>query len=218
MEETLNFLGRIIKFQMNSQDVFFPIIDGIILDLKGLSSINHSCASNNCKISQCCCSHYEVLISKAELSNIINVIPHASQYSRNLRLDKDFGNVFEDEGRNTYSIDKNDNGFCVFGYKAKGRKVLCSLHQAAVDMKIPINSVKPLACILWPLALVESEPIILSVQEEVSIFPCNQDRTSSTLLLDRGIAQNIEIAFGGAFLNKILKKIEALNGNSRGSR
>ncbi|MBU4001660.1 MAG: hypothetical protein KKB94_05010, partial [Proteobacteria bacterium] len=81
MEETLNFLGRIIKFQMNSQDVFFPIIDGIIVDLKGLSSIKHSCTSNDCKILQCCCSRYEVIINKAELSNIINVIPHASQYS-----------------------------------------------------------------------------------------------------------------------------------------
>jgi len=204
-----------IKYQMDSQDVFFPIIDGFIVDLKALSSIKHSCTSNNCKISQCCCSHYEVIINKAELSNIINVIHHASKYSRILRLDKGFDNVFEDEGRNTYSIDKNDKGFCVFGYKAKERKVSCSLHKLAVDMKIPINSVKPLACILWPLALVESDPLVLSVQEEVSIFPCNQGRTSPTFLLDRDIAQNIEMAFGGSFLNKIQKKIATLNGTSR---
>ncbi len=127
------------------------------------------------------------------------------------RLDNDFDNVFEDESRNTYSIDKNDKGFCVFGYETKKRKVICSLHKVAVDLKIPLNLVKPLACILWPLALVESDPLILSVQEEVSVFTCNQIRTSPTFFLDSGIAQNIEMAFGGSFLNKLQKRIEVLN-------
>ncbi|HUV51340.1 MAG TPA: hypothetical protein VMW78_10030 [Anaerolineae bacterium] len=200
-------MERTIKYQGNSQEVLFPTIDGIIVDLKALSAIKHSCASNNCKISQCCCSCYEVIINKTELSNIVDVVPHASQYSPVLRLDKDFDNVFEDEGKNTYSIDKNNRGFCVFGYKTKERKVLCSLHKTAVDMKIPINSVKPLVCILWPLALVESDPLVLSVQEDVFKFPCNQERTSPTTVLDSGIAQNIKIAFGRSLLNKIQKKI-----------
>lgn len=207
-----------IKYQINSQDALFPTIDGIIVDVKALSSLKHSCISNNCKISECCCSYYDVIINKTELSNIINQLPHASQYSTILSLDKGFDNVFEDEGRNTYSIDKNDRGFCVFGYKTKERKVLCSLHRVAVDMKVPINSVKPLACILWPLALVESDPLILSLQEDVSIFPCNQERTSPTFVLDSGIARNIKIAFGRSFLSKMEKKIADLNSNLRGIR
>lgn len=128
-----------------------------------------------------------------------------------MRSDNGFNNVFENEGRNTYSIDKNDKDLCVFGYKAKERKIACSLHTVAVEMGIPVNSIKPLACILWPLALVESDPLVLSVQEGISIFPCTQRITSQNLFLDNGIAQNIEMAFGGSFLNKIKKEIMNLN-------
>jgi hypothetical protein len=200
-----------IKHQMICQDVYFPIIDNLMVDLISLSSIRHSCVPNNCNIKKCCCSNYDVIINKSELSNIINLIPQASRYSHSLRFDKGFNNVFEDEGRNTYSIDKNDKGFCVFGYKAKERKISCSLHKAAFDIELPVNSAKPSACILWPLALVESDPFVLSIQDEISIFPCNQKRTSPTLFIDSGIAQNIEMAFGSSFLNKINKKIAALN-------
>ncbi len=194
---------------MNSPDALFPLIDGFILDLESLSAIEHSCASGNCNMSQCCCGRYEIIIDEAELSNIIDMIPQASRYAPGLRSDKGFDNVFDYEGRNTYSIDKNDEGFCVFGYKTKGGKVFCSLHTAAIDTKVPINSVKPLSCILWPLALVETNPPILSVQEEVSEFPCNREKISSTLSLDSGIADNIKMAFGDAFLKKI--QAELLN-------
>ncbi len=209
-------MKRTNKYEKNSQDVLFPTIDGIIVDCKALSSIKHSCISNNCKISQCCCSHYEVFINNIELSNIIGVLPYASQYSTILKSDKSFANVFGDEGRNTYSIDKNNRGFCVFGYQGKEKKVFCSLHKATFDMKIPQKFVKPLVCILWPLALVESDPVVLSVQEDVSLFPCNQERASPSIVLDNGIAQIIKIAFGSSFLYKLHETIEGINSNSKG--
>lgn len=206
------------KFKKNCQDVLFPTINGIIIDCKALTTIKHSCISSNCKISQCCCSYYEVFINSIELSNIIGILPYASQYSTILKSDKSFANVFGDEGRNTYSIDKNNRGSCVFGYRGKEKKVFCALHKAAVDMKIPLKSVKPFACILWPLALFESDPVILTIQEDVLKFPCNQERNSPSIMLDAGIAQIIKIAFGSSFLCKLRKTIEDLHTNSKGIR
>ena len=40
---------------------------------------------------------------------------------------------------------KNDRGFCVFGYEGKEKKVSWSLRKVALDMKMPLKSVKPLA-------------------------------------------------------------------------
>lgn len=197
--------------KMNGSE-FFPTIDGIVVDCKALTSINHSCMTSNCKISQSCCSNYEVCINSIELSNIIGVLPYASKYARFLKSDKSFDNIFEDEGSNTYSIDKNNKEFCVFGYRGKGEKVLCSLHKVAIDMKIPLKSVKPLACILWPLALVESDPLILSIQDDALLFPCNKKRTSQSIDLDNNIAQIVENAFGSSFLYQLEKIIEGLFG------
>lgn len=211
-------MKRTNKYEKNSQDVLFPTINGIIVDCKALSSIKHSCISNNCKISQCCCSQYEVFIDNIELSNIVGALPYASQYSTILKSDKSFANIFGDEGKNTYSIDKNNRGFCVFGYKGKEKSFFCSLHKAAVDMKIPLKKVKPLACILWPLALVESDPVVLTVQEDVTLFPCNQEQASPSIVLDNGIAQIIKIAFGSSFHYKLNEAIKGLNSNSKGIR
>jgi len=189
----------------NCQGSLFPTIDGIIVDCKALTSITHSCNSSNCEISNCCCSHYEVCITSVELSNIIGVMPYASQYSSLLGSDNRFINVFGDEGRNTYSIDKSHSGFCVFGYQGKHKEIVCSLHQAATDLKMSLKSLKPLECILWPLALVDSDPVILSIQEDVLSFPCNQKKNSNPIELDNGIAQIVEKAFGDSFLYQLRK-------------
>lgn len=195
---------------------FFPTIDGIIVDCLALTSIKHSCISHNCDISQCCCSSYEVIIDSIQLSNIINILPFASQHSTNLiNSNKSFANVFGDEGRNAYSIDKNEMGMCEFGYKEKEKKILCSLHKASVDMKIPLKSVKPLACILWPLAYVESDPIILTTQENALLFPCNKRIFPPSLEIDHGIAQIVKTFFGSSFLHKIQKSIKGLYSNSK---
>ncbi|MBU3948150.1 MAG: hypothetical protein KJ826_08015 [Proteobacteria bacterium] len=167
--------------------------------------------TSNCTILQCCCSNYEVFINSMELSNIIGLLPYVSKYSSFLKSDKNFANIFGDEGRNTYSIDKNNKGFCAFGYRDKGEKILCSLHKAAVDMKIPLKSAKPLACILWPLAIVESDIVILSIQDDALLFPCNQERISKPIELDDSIAQIVKNAFGSSFLYQLEKIIEGLH-------
>jgi hypothetical protein len=191
------------KSQNNSLGSHFTEVEGILIDIKALMSITHSCVPSYCQFSQCCCTNYEVCINNNELSNIIGLLPYASKYSRRLKVGKRFDNVFEDIGRNLYSIDKDVSGLCVFGYYGKNEEILCSLHTTALDLRIPVESTKPASCILWPLAIVASCPLILSIQEGVFSFPCNQVRIGHATELDHGIAEIVAKSFGHSFLSRL---------------
>ena len=66
------------NLKKNYQSALFQTIDGIIVDCRALTSIKHSCLSSNCKISQCCCSHFEVFTNlPIDLADpIIYHVPH----------------------------------------------------------------------------------------------------------------------------------------------
>ena len=91
---------------------------------------------------------------------------------------------------------------CVFAYKGPQGGLWCSLHSAALAHGLAPETVKPLTCALWPLALSDDEdPPVLTLQPEATRFPCNVARVGEGL--DNGVAEIIERCFGVRFLRDI---------------
>jgi hypothetical protein len=56
---------------------------------------------------------------------------------------------------------------------------------------------------MWPLALAEGEPPILTLQDDIYEFPCAWKRGGRPKKLYPDIADNVRATFGEAFLAKL---------------
>jgi hypothetical protein len=111
------------------------------------------------------------------MENIVGMMPAAARLCPRLMDDGGFVNVFEEEEGNRFSLEVTENGLCVFAYRS-GKGIRCSLHSAALGADLPVRSVKPEACLLWPLSLSEGKEPVLSVEEDVFSFVCNRRRNA----------------------------------------
>ena len=152
------------------------VINDIEIDWEGIYSISHHCRPGICKNDKCCCSSYEICIDKNELSVITGWLPIASRFSPRLQADNGFDNIFDELGPDLFALDTDEKGLCVFAYSHEGHKILCSLHAAALHMNLPPRQAKPKSCLLWPLAITEGYPVILSVDDDAFSFKCNKRR------------------------------------------
>jgi hypothetical protein len=130
-------------------------------------------------------------------------MPQAAKFSKKLRTKEGFKNIFEQQERTLFSLDTDDKGLCLFAYKNKTNKTLCSLHSVALDSGLQPHKVKPISCTLWPLALSESRPYLLSIDDEAFSFGCNKKRKGSPKKLDPNISDIINALFGPSFLRSI---------------
>lgn len=182
-----------------------PAIGDIFIDTTALSSIAHMCLPEACSHSGGCCGYYDVYIHQQELDGLIGMMPPASKYAPHLRDNDGYINLFGEEDNGEFSIDKSEEGGCLFGYADDRNRTWCSLHTAALDLGIPLIDAKPMACLLWPLALTETEPITLSVQDGALAFSCNQSRPERSDPLDKGIAEIVRGVFGQDFLDALYR-------------
>lgn len=189
-------------------DSAFPVVEGIVVDVNGLLSVSHTCTPGLCEASQHCCSYYEICVNEQEVTQIIPFLPSAATYSPQLTTGKAFANIFDEVGKDLYAIDKQDDGTCALAYVGKNRESLCSLHTIALETGVPLRSIKPEPCILWPLALVESDPVVLSIQDDLFSFPCNQQRKDRKRKLDKGVEEIVQYLFGEKFLAELQNKIQ----------
>jgi len=102
----------------------------------------------------------------------------------------------------------DESGKCLFAYTKKGA-TLCSLHSAALDLDLPPYRMKPRACSLWPLAITDDAPQVLTVQDSVLTFPCNSSRRKGAKRLHSGVADTIREVFGESFLTELQEAINA---------
>ena len=167
------------------------------IDVAGICSFTHKCTGCLGE-SKSCCSSYEVTIGSKELQNIIGCIPLAAPFCSHLKSDHVYENVFEQISTNLYSIDTTEEGTCVFAY-FEGDRIVCSLHTVAENLRISIREIKPMPCLLWPLAIFEGESKILSIDDDIFEFSCNKRNAKGTFSLCSSIADNIENIFGIEF-------------------
>ncbi len=173
----------------------------IDVDIDAILSLNHKC--NECAGHfTSCCSCFEICITKKEMAGIIGILPEAAKLRRSLALDDGYDNVFEALGGGQYCLDTDEDGLCVFAY-AKDKKILCSLHSAALNLGIPVEQVKPAPCLLWPLALSEGKYKVLSVHDDVYEFACNSRKKSRAKKLRPAIAEIVQWVFGIEFRKQL---------------
>jgi len=179
-------------------------LDGIVADVDALAGIAHRCRPSDCTGRRSCCSTYEVCLSAGEVTKVAGGIPAAAQWLGGGAGGLD--NPFESLGAGRYALETDEDGLCVFAYRDRARRTLCSLHSAAVAAGIPPLRMKPFSCHLWPLAMTAPPAPVLTVTPDAMDFPCNRPRRASKTL-DAGIGEIIAAAFGEPFLRRLQSTI-----------
>ena len=141
----------------------------IRVDLKAIRSIDHECTGCS-SLRNCCCAGYDVCVSRGEMKRIVWSLPEAARFCPGLGKDKGYANVFEKTADGLYAIDTDEEGLCVFAYMSRGL-VRCSLHTVENERGMPLGSIKPAVCILWPLTFSEDGRILTLTAEALS-YPC----------------------------------------------
>ncbi len=181
----------------------FPIINGIKVDLESLVSISHMCDPRSCVGKDSCCAHYEICLERGEVGKVIRHMPEAAKYAPHLKESDSYKNVFEEIEDNLVTIDTDGDDRCFFAWRNHKGETLCSLHSQAIESGLSFYGAKPNACCLWPLAICDGRPMILSVQDDAFKFVCNRKRRSKRVSLDRGIASIIKNVYGENVLRGI---------------
>ena len=180
-----------------------PIINGIRVDMAALQVIRHDCQPEICKDELTCCFRYVPHVKPAKIDIIVGCFPAVARYTDSILEESGFKNVFEEWEDGSYRIDAGTDESCIFTYMLPSGEKLCSLHSAAIDLQLSPAAIKPSACSLWPLILLDGTIPELSVDENWRAFPCNRESDDPNHL-DAGVAEIVATYFGESFLEKLL--------------
>ena len=188
----------------------FPIIENVKVDLKSLISIKHKCDPGICKDKISCCAEYEVCMEKKEVDKITAYMPGAAQFAPQLKQDGSYNNIFDETDDNLVSIDTDTDNQCLFAWHNSVGEVLCSLHSYAIKNNLSFYDTKPGSCSLWPLAIYDGSPRILTVQDDAFNFDCNERHKPKRDGLDLEISSIIKNVYGEKMLVGINRAISKM--------
>lgn len=178
-------------------------IENMHIDVEALRALAHRCEPLKCiERERGCCATYEVVVGRREQGTIVGALPEAARFAPALKTGGEYLDPFE-ETEGGSCLNTGEDGLCVFAYEEARGATLCALHSAALELGLSPTRVKPQACALWPLALVEGDPPLLTVQEDALAFPCNRRRRSGAAGLNGGIAEIVEAVFGREVVTEI---------------
>ena len=193
----------------------YPIIDGIIIDLLALLSINYLCDPALCNGMKSCCASYDVCITEKDIIKIIPYFPQASIYAPQIKEDEGgFSNLFEENDDGLFSMETDENFQCKLAWKNEAGDVLCSLHTHALKNNLSFYDTKPKSCCLWPLAESDPEEKSLCIDSDCLLFPCVKEKPVQDFILNEELALIIENIYGLEFLAKINQQIDLLKKNN----
>jgi hypothetical protein len=140
------------------------------------------------------------------MNRIIQVLPEAVKLCPHLRIDGGYDNVFEEVEPGLYAIDTDEDGLCLFAY-VSDHTIRCSLHTSGSALGLPLNQVKPKACLLWPLSFFEGDEV-LSLTSDALSFKCNSRRRKQSRRLSSSFVEAIELVYGEGFGTIVEKEAE----------
>ena len=164
---------------------------GVRVDLNTIRSIDHECTGCS-GLRNCCCARYDVCVGRAEMKRIVGFLPEAARLCPGLGKDKRYANVFEKTADGLFAIDTDEKGLCVFAYKSRGL-VRCSLHTVEKERGMPMGSIKPAVCLLWPLTYSEDGRTLTLTSEALS-YPCCSRRKKPSRTISPALASTISRA------------------------
>jgi hypothetical protein len=167
----------------------------VSVDLKAICSIDHECVGCS-EVAKCCCAKYDVSVTEAELKKIIPVLPEAAKFCPHLKTENGYANVFEEGEDGLHSIDTHENGLCVFAFKSKGL-IRCSLHAVEISQGLPLGTVKPKMCVLWPLTFSEKGDT-LTLHDNALSCACSSPRKIPSRRVSPALLETIRYFSGEA--------------------
>ena len=174
----------------------------VSVDLASLRSVEHRC-SGCAEDEHCCCSSYEVCVTHAEMERIIRVLPEAAKLCPHLKTNQGYDNVFEYVEPGLHALDTTEDGLCLLAYVAD-HTIRCSLHTAGMNLGLPLDKVKPKACLLWPMSLSEGDEV-LSLAGDALSFHCTVPRRKGANGLSPAFVDAFDVVYGkgrGGLLEK----------------
>lgn len=179
-------------------------VEGILVDLPALLQLKHYCDPMLCRNKRYCCASYEITLDKADMGRAVGLMPEAAEFAPAVGEDAEFENPFEKVEPGRWAIDcHEESGACAFSFRDEKGCGWCSLHAAALKLGLDPYKEKPEVCTMWPLALSEGKPPVLSIQDDVLDFPCAWKRRGTPKKLYPDIAENVKAIFGAAFLDAL---------------
>jgi Fe-S-cluster containining protein len=212
------------------------LIDGIMVDAPAVFRTRFRCDSTMCagvgrpEKTDSCCMEYEVEITPKERERIeahsADVLAYLRrQEPRRIGGRRSLKTFFDDD--HTVVL-KKEEGRCAFSYRDENNKLWCGLHSMALERGMPIESIKPMACILFPLVVYrfENDDILLTATSRATgrlfdglkdweLLPCL--KLSSGPRMYEECKPAIEIALGSAFYQRLASSAATYLGNGRGA-
>jgi hypothetical protein len=163
------------------------------VDVASLLSLDHAC--RGCITGEpCCCATYEVCVSAAEMDRIIELLPEAARFCPHLKSGAGYDNLFEELERGLFALDTNEDGLCLLAYVSRNR-VRCSLHAAAAALGLSPGTVKPKACLLWPMTFSDGDEV-LSLTGDAFSFSCNSRKRAGSRRISPPLVEAIALVYG----------------------
>jgi hypothetical protein len=170
-------------------------LGSISADLAALRRLAHRCDPTLCTRGPFCCAVYEVEVSEDEMQRMIGLWPKAAGLARHLKAAEADGELFDLDDTGQWTLGQRDDGTCLWAYRDRRQRRLCSVHTAADRLGLDPLATKPAPCTLWPLSLSDGPHPVLSVADDVYEFPCNRRRRGRGL--DAGVIELVQCSFGG---------------------
>jgi len=124
------------------------------------------------------------------LPEVVKLCPH-------LGTDEGYDNVFEEVGQGLFALDTTEDGLCTFAF-VLDHKIRCSLHAVGTALGLPLNKVKPKACLLWPLSFSEGDEV-LSVVDDALSFLCNSRNRNQSRKICSAFRESTDLIYGEGF-------------------
>lgn len=196
-------------------------VDGIKVDAGALFGTRFRCDTRTCAGidrapgTESCCTDYDVEITPDERARIAEnadgVLELLSRHDGDrVTSARSVAEFFEDS--HTISLAK-EKGRCAFSYRDVAGQLRCGLHSLALEKGLPVTSIKPLACVLFPVVIYRFEDgeVLLTTtsRETSSLFggakdwqlPCLKVQQGDPMFIECRMA--IEAGFGEAFYQRL---------------
>jgi Protein of unknown function (DUF3109) len=197
-------------------------VDEIRVDAGALFKTRFRCDTRTCAAidrrrgTESCCTDYDVEITPEERSRIVEhagaVIELLSRHDgRRVTPGRDIAEFFEESHSISLAKEKRR---CAFSYRDGAGDLRCGLHSLALEKGVPVTSIKPLACVLFPIVIYrfENGEVLLTAtsRETSSLFGREKDSELPCLRVEQGdpmfieCRMAIEAGFGEAFYQRLV--------------
>ena len=196
-------------------------VDGIMVDAGTIFKTRFRCDTRTCAGIdrgpgiESCCTDYEVEITPEEHARILENGGALLELLRRhdgerVAAGRKIGEFFLES--HTISLAKEQSR-CAFSYRDTGGQLRCGIHSLALEKGVAIASIKPLACVLFPLVIYRfenGETLLTATSRETGpLFGREKDAELPCLKMEQGdpmfveCRMAIEAGFGEAFYHRL---------------